>query len=73
MVECDYCKEETNLEEFEAGEGSIRKLDIVFIPQLRHLQVRIQQDDNTKICFGINERFNYCPMCGRKLPIRRIK
>ena len=68
--DCDYCNnEEAILEEYEAGEGNIRSLKIVFIPELRHIRVRTETEDGCNFAFGIDERINYCPMCGNKLRI----
>lgn len=68
MSNCDYCsKTSVNLEEYEAGEGTIRRLDITFIPKLRHIQVKILDNNKLSMCFGLNERLNYCPMCGGEL------
>lgn len=65
---CDYCtKESIDLEEFKSCDGTIRHLKIVFVPEMRHLQVRIKDHQETAYCYGIDTRFNYCPMCGKKL------
>lgn len=71
MNECDYCsKELVYLEQFETGEGSVRKLDIMFIPEIRHIRVKILDNENIETNYGIEHRINYCPMCGRKLKIK---
>ncbi|WP_031517805.1 hypothetical protein [Desulfofalx alkaliphila] len=71
MNDCDYCSQEiVNLEEFEAEDGTVRSLKIVYLPKYRHIQVKIIDNEGMSINFGIDKRINYCPMCGRKLIYR---
>lgn len=66
--DCDYCASEyTYLEEYESSDGTTRKLDIIFIPAIRNIIVKIIDNTGLEINFGIDKRINYCPYCGRKI------
>lgn len=72
---CDYCEsiDKVNLEDFEANEDSgITKLDIVFYPKIRNIAVEVTTVENGFMNFGIDERINYCPYCGKKLEIYKL-
>ena len=65
--DCDYCKQDTVLENYKSSEGNIKSLEIVFRPEFRNLIVETTTGDGHNFTFGIDNRFNYCPMCGRNL------
>jgi len=68
MCDCDYCNvEQTILEDYKSSDGTIRSLDIIFIPKLRHIRVKTVDSNELEVNFGIDKRINFCPMCGRRL------